>query len=198
MCDIRDVSRQSVEHALSLLPPERQKKALGTRHQQARAACVMGYLLVRFAVRTLYPDAEPGDFLIEGAGKPAPLCGVHFSLSHTQGCVAVAVSDSHSVGVDVEIIAKRPDGFAARYFSPDQRHRLSLSPDPDAALTRLWCAKEAVTKERGTGLCGTIADIPTERAASDTFALGGNRYAIALSPADRMPPCEWVPIECLI
>ena len=92
------------------------------------------------------------------------------SIAHADG-VAVAIAarnPSARVGIDLEPIADRPEGFEAAAFTQRERSLLDRCPaaDRDEWITRFWCAKEAAAKATGIGL----ADGPSgaEVVGSDT------------------------------
>jgi 3-oxoacyl-(acyl-carrier-protein) synthase/phosphopantetheinyl transferase/malonyl CoA-acyl carrier protein transacylase len=79
--------------------------------------------------------------------------GIEVSLAH-KGTDAVAIaSGSKAVGIDIELIAVRTDGFMNLSFTAQE---LKLIKDKDQAewSTRLWVAKEAYGKMLGQGLKG--------------------------------------------
>jgi 4'-phosphopantetheinyl transferase len=81
---------------------------------------------------------------------------LHFSLSHTDGCVAVAVSSSPLVGVDVQAMRERESfvAVAAHAFAADEAAALRALP-PGEQMNRFfdyWVLKEAYVKARGLGL----------------------------------------------
>ena len=74
------------------------------------------------------------------------------SVAHKDDlAVALVGAAGTTPGIDVEHVETRPPSFAAVAATPPE---LALAPDADtdAWLTRLWAAKEAVAKARGTGL----------------------------------------------
>ncbi len=87
----------------------------------------------------------------EAGGGPAP----YLSLSHTEDA-AVAVAASGPVGVDLERADAARDLDVASFATEDEVRRLAEAghPDDPTWATRLWCAKEAAAKARGTGLRG--------------------------------------------
>ncbi|MBQ8840666.1 MAG: 4'-phosphopantetheinyl transferase superfamily protein [Clostridia bacterium] len=90
-------------------------------------------------------------------GKPyIEIDGIHFSISHTDGLVVCAVSDS-PVGVDAERLSRRTDiridSFSKRYFTENEQSYLASSEDKRLAFYKIWCGKEATIKKLG----GTIA-----------------------------------------
>ncbi len=70
------------------------------------------------------------------------------SISHRGDYAAAAISlTSDLIGVDVEKIEPRPEGWTEQYFSKEE-----LIANDDAYLTELWAKKEAVLKMLGLGL----------------------------------------------
>ncbi|ONI68769.1 hypothetical protein BWI15_38005 [Kribbella sp. ALI-6-A] len=97
--------------------------------------------------------------LATSLGHPAPLThtptgrpvvdGLHVSLTHTTGAVAVAATHAGPVGVDAELRRDFPVGaMAARWFPPAEAGRV----DSPEKFLQLWTAKEAVGKALGQGL----------------------------------------------
>jgi acyl transferase domain-containing protein/phosphopantetheinyl transferase len=91
-------------------------------------------------------DSEPNGRPVV-VGRPE----LHVSVAHDDDVAVAIVSDRGAVGIDVEKIAPRADGFSDIAF---HAHELALGGDRDRDewMTRLWCAKEAVGKARGTGV----------------------------------------------
>jgi phosphopantetheinyl transferase len=78
------------------------------------------------------------------------------SIAHSGGlAVALAALDSRSlVGIDIEQLSTRTDGYATVAFAPHERQLVSAL-DEEARREwhlRMWCAKEAVGKALGRGL----------------------------------------------
>jgi len=97
-------------------------------------------------------------FLIDAGDAPAS-----FSLSHTHGMVACAVSNGADVGVDVECIDRHVNtaDIAARYFAPDEAAHL-VQLDAEARRNRffdLWTLKEALVKALGVGMAMSISSL---------------------------------------
>jgi 4'-phosphopantetheinyl transferase len=100
------------------------------------------------------PHGKP--FLLdEGGGSPS------FSLSHTRGMVACAVTSGIDVGVDVESVDREVNvlDIAARFFSVSEAQMLARL-DPTSRRERffdLWTLKEALAKATGVGLSESLA-----------------------------------------
>lgn len=181
---------QALDAMKKALPPER--LAACGKCEQRTAARVLGYFLARYAVLQLQPGADVTQWAVAPNGKPCFTgCGCHFSLSYAEPLVAVAISLSHPVGVDIERVRPRPAGFAARWFSADEAEAIAHAEDKEAALALLWTKKEAAGKKSGTGLAFCPAQIDVSHTASRIVELDGARYALAAT-ADALPAPKWV------
>ncbi len=107
--------------------------------------------------------------------------GVYFNISHTNGLVACAVSDTE-VGIDCEKIDKaydkRVQKFANRYFVENEINLLESSNFNLCVFFRLWTSKEAIIKRLG-GNMSLLKKIDTtkEKAKVITF----KNYIISIS-----------------
>lgn len=73
------------------------------------------------------------------------------SIAHSGG-EAVAIVQGAPIGVDIEPVARRDDGFVRAMATASERALLEGLPQRDVWITRLWCAKEALGKCLGTGV----------------------------------------------
>lgn len=95
----------------------------------------------------------------------------HFSLSHSEDIVAVAVS-SKPVGVDIEKCdpSRFTDDFAVKIATQAERMEMSPLNEQGEALNALWTKKEAIFKMSG-GNAFVPTDIETSRHATATKAV---------------------------
>ena len=81
---------------------------------------------------------------------------IRFSISHSDGIAAVAVTIGHEIGVDIEQVRDLPniEDMARKVFSPAERRAFSsLAADAkEKFFFRCWVRKEAVLKARGIGI----------------------------------------------
>ncbi|MBG0810447.1 polyketide synthase dehydratase domain-containing protein [Methylosinus sp. H3A] len=84
----------------------------------------------------------------------------HVSIAHCEDR-AIAAAHSGRVGVDIERIADRDDGFLAAVAGPDEREKVKALGRARRAewITRLWGAKEAVGKLLGSGVDGRLKSL---------------------------------------
>lgn len=146
---------------------------------RARRMFLAGRLLCRHALsaRTGRPP-DQWRFGYGPFGRPEPEPdgdGVRFSLSHTRGFLACAVSHGRSVGVDVEHrpASAESAGHVARFFSAEERAELAaLAPADRVARTgELWVLKEAYLKGLGTGLHRGLDGFSFTPRAADRIAV---------------------------
>ncbi|MCC6355064.1 MAG: 4'-phosphopantetheinyl transferase superfamily protein [Verrucomicrobiae bacterium] len=111
------------------------------------------------------PDAVR--FVTGPRGKPLLAPGhappLHFNVSHSGDIVAIALSATFAVGVDVEMLGRLDDwrAVADRIFSPREKAEMDTVPHGERhrAFLNAWTRKEAVLKASGEGLVDDLASI---------------------------------------
>ena len=124
------------------------------------------YRVTRALLRTVlsrYYPLPPKDwqFLVGPYGRPeishqAACAGISFNISHCAGIIALAVSTTRAVGIDVECLRERFSclEIAEHYFAPEENKALQTLPASQQPLGFLeyWTLKESYIKARGMGL----------------------------------------------
>jgi phosphopantetheinyl transferase len=114
--------------------PYAKRLELERRSASDRAAALAAYALALEAAGRLRGAAVPAsDLRFPQDGKPYLDGGPHFSVSHSDACIACAASVDLDCGLDLETAGESAD--------PDRRSRLLR-----------WTATEAVMKAAGQGL----------------------------------------------
>jgi 4'-phosphopantetheinyl transferase len=148
---------------LATLSPDERQRAERFVFERHRHQFVLAHGLVRLALSSLVPsvDAAAWRFRADENGRPhvaGPVGAgsLHFSLSHTEGCVACVISACEAVGIDVEDTSRRDSllAIADRILSPEEIVALRALPEADQIdrLFDYWTLKEAYVKARGQGL----------------------------------------------
>jgi len=92
-----------LEHALMTRLPYARRLELERRDPAARSASLQGLgLLAEGIVRLRAAAFDPSRLRFPQGGKPSVEGGPHFSISHSAGRVAVALSDRCELGLDIE------------------------------------------------------------------------------------------------
>ncbi|MFD9533229.1 beta-ketoacyl synthase N-terminal-like domain-containing protein [Streptomyces sp. NPDC060010] len=144
------------------------------RSPRERAGWLLGRIAAKDALRGLLWDGGAGAvFPVEvpvgndPSGRPVPegplVSGVHLSIAHKDRLAVALAHRTRPVGVDVETVTTDPDALTRIALGPGERalaERLAALDGGTlpAALTTLWCAKEAAAKAEGTGLAGRPRD----------------------------------------
>jgi 4'-phosphopantetheinyl transferase len=148
---------------IATLSPKERQHADRFRFERDRRQYVLSHGLLRAALSRLVPAAHPAEWCFEPDhyGRPMIVGPVgagllHFSLSHTQGCVACVISPFTVVGVDVEETSRRDSclAIAEHCFSSEEVASLrNLTAQQQSDLFfDYWTLKEAHVKARGKGL----------------------------------------------
>jgi acyl transferase domain-containing protein/phosphopantetheinyl transferase (holo-ACP synthase) len=120
---------------------------------RVRRGWLLGRMAAKDAVRFHHWNAGvgliwPAEIVISNDDSGKPLVnGLQLSIAHKDG-IAVALVGTQPVGVDLEKIEPRAESFLAVAFTQAER----MLGDGDEHWARLWAAKEAVAKLRGTGM----------------------------------------------
>ena len=169
-CNSALLASDAVENASCHLSREEINRGDRFRLNADRRDFTVAHDLLRRALSS-YTDLSPSDwrFAIDARGKPTidnagpKLNGLSFSLSHTQGFVACAVTKKALIGIDVERIdlTLPAQDIADRYFSEEEAQQLrDCSSDLRAVrFTEMWTLKEAFLKAVGVGHFRSPTDV---------------------------------------
>lgn len=125
------------------------------------ARAVLGLAIAPADIPLVVPGEDAGpivDPAFPATWGTAPL----ISIAHKgERALAMAADPARfaGVGVDLEEIAPRTPAFLETAFSAAERDRIAALPEGrarDTAITRFWCAKEAVGKSFGLGLAHAL------------------------------------------
>jgi len=110
-------------------------------------------LVLRKALRERYGIENHSIKIGKGEyGKPfLENSPIKFSISHSNNCVAVAVSENE-IGLDAEKISMWYQDISKNYFSKSEHEYIVHAKDINKAFFEVWTKKEAYLKMKGTGL----------------------------------------------
>jgi 4'-phosphopantetheinyl transferase len=146
----------------ALLIDEDRQRAARFRQPRDRHNFMLGRAMVHHLVRP--PGASmPHAFLRGPHGKPYLPDPPFFNLSHSDGWVACAVSQTDAIGIDVETFARLGDyrDLVPAIAHPAESRCIeqALPAHRLALFKRCWTRKEAVLKATGKGLTDNLRDI---------------------------------------
>ncbi len=187
-------SPHAIEACRAVLSSEETERAERFVFERHRLQYILAHGLLRFALSEAAPHVAPSDWTFRTGrygrpfvAAPSSATAIHFSLSHTEGCVACVVSAHEAVGVDVEQLSPRNALMetARSAFSPDEIETLK-GLEAGAFLVRFydyWTLKEAYLKAKGFGL-----HLPLDRFS---MRLGPGGIAIRFEPEIVDDPQAW-------
>lgn len=146
-------------------------------------------LVARASLRLMLAEvrgvpAQDLQFRYNEYGKPL-VDGVYFNVSHTKDRIAIAVSTTHVVGVDIESVRLMRDlhAIAKRFFAEPEVEDLRNTAVPEERFFQYWTLKESYIKARGLGL-----SLPLDQF---WFDLSGECPAIRFLSGIGDDPARW-------
>lgn len=157
---VADVSPLAKDDSLfnkvySSVSPERQQKTDRFRFKNDKCLSLCAEYLFMCACRDFGVEYTGQKVTAEDNSKPRfEDCNICFNLSHS-GNKAMCIMSDYEVGCDIERKHKTNTDIADRYFSPDEKHLLSVcksEKEKEELFFRLWTLKESFIKCVGLGL----------------------------------------------
>lgn len=142
---------------LKSLPEWRREYVLKYKKADDRKRAVLAYVLLREAAERRFGVGEIPDFSYNEFGKPyfENKC-FYFSISHSRSKVVCGVYESE-IGVDIQDISPYNEKVAKRLGME------ITEKEKDSCFTRLWTAKEAISKFEGKGLNLPFSSIDADK-----------------------------------
>lgn len=94
-------------------------------------------------------------YSIDKNGKPVS-DNIYFNVSHSHEIVAIAVSQNHPIGLDIETNRKL-DEKLVKYIASKEETKFIKD---DLSFMQVWTSKESLLKCVGTGLKDNLKDVP--------------------------------------
>lgn len=185
------------ENADYLLSDYRRGKLSKAKKETSRKEGIGAELLLNYAVKQCLPTfALPLNITVGRCGKPTLQNGeLQFSLSHSEGLVAVALCDS-AVGVDIQAKTQYNRALAKRFFAEDEQRYIDNHADKDKLFTEVWCLKESYIKALGTGLHTPLGSFSTvDMSCARVFDIGSHMLAVCVPDCEDVIPDEIKRIE---
>jgi hypothetical protein len=181
--DVYFAQLPSVLGRRGMFPPERETYILQTGNPVLQRQRYYVWLLLEYALfHSLEKHLPELQLYVENGKWTSPVC--HFSLSHGDNGLAVAVSNA-PVGVDIQKCISK-DKAPSFILSPNEVPLFENATDKTSFLTELWTKKESIFKasnEKRFLPC----NVDTTNATAETrwVELAGERYAVSASSPIR-------------
>ena len=167
----------------SLYPKSRYREILECKNENARREKYLVWKLLEQAIKIATNlDFANLEFTKTTNGKW--ICpDLHFSLSHTDGVVCVAVSDL-PIGVDVEVVKDIRPVLADKILT--EREKAIMESMPTEKMGRFlldaWVKKESIFKMRGgEALLPNRIESASVKVKMHSVTVSGREYVIAIA-----------------
>jgi len=194
---------EALERELPRLTAQDREHARRLREPHARRQRLAIYAALRIALeRVGGPQVRHQRIIRPIGGRPRlEVSGPAFSLSHTGGLALIGVTQSPTIGVDLE---------ATRSIRMSRRRREEIlaagagfigkpaldDPESEPAVLQAWCRLEACAKARGSGVAALLGELGLRDRRGRQLPLAGVAEAARrlvrdahLTVADvRLPP----------
>ena len=144
--EILDFPEETVLEELAVFGEKLKNHVTAYRNPEARIMSVKAWLLLKKLLEEIGEADREVEFTEQGKPFFKDRDDLFFSISHTSGAAAAAVSDG-PVGVDIERV--RPEwkeSLTARFLTSEEQRVFQED------YTRAWCRKEAAAKITGAGI----------------------------------------------
>ena len=168
-----------------------QRKNENARADSFFALCLLSSLCDRLGV-----DKASLSLCRDESGRPFfKDSRLDFSISHSSGTVAVALSDLSCVGIDLElspITQKHANELAKRYFAPEEVKIVKEgliggeNLGEIEAFRYIWTEKEAYTKMSGIPLSHVLSSTDTPKGFVRHISVGEITLALCSSGEDEI------------
>lgn len=203
---------EEVERMCGFVSEQRREQALWYKHIFGQFACLKSYCMLLELLRKhrLIGANECPDFVVNAYGKPRlklDEIGValsaesgensgevgtigaqlDFSISHCRKGILVAI-DTQPIGVDIESVRRVDEALVEHTMNSREIEEIHASDNPDMAFTRLWTQKEAVLKQRGTGINCDLRNVLTTNPLLNLQTIVDTQKGYAYSLARKISP----------
>jgi len=175
-------ARDSLIHLESCLDHRDRERAARFHFADDRARFILGRGLLKKCLG-FYLEQKPATIELAYTDLGRPILphdeDIHFSISHTQDLVALALTSGARIGIDLEYTQSHVDliELAGRIFSEDDLKLFQALPNGEkpGAFYRVWTRKEAYLKARGEGIAEGLQLISVSLGAEETASVIDSR-----------------------
>ena len=135
------------------------EQALQLIHHDKRK---LHWFAARVLLRTMLNTQAPIRCRADENGKPFLVdLPYQIAISHSFDYAAVMLSETQSVGIDIELMSAKIVALAPKFLSPAEQSFIDAE-HPTEHLYACWCAKEAIFKLHGKRGVSLLNDIHLE------------------------------------
>ena len=189
--DMNRCTPDEVQRLLPLVTADQQEFALKFKHTFGQFTTLKSFLMLKelLVENNLVPTTDPLRFEFNTHGKPhlAAHPHIHFNISHCPNAIAVAVDDM-PIGVDVERYVTPSDSLLNYCMNDNEVKQVRESAMPERTFASFWTQKEALFKQRGTGITHELREVlahPHPNVVLDTRVFDEQQFAFTIATTAR-------------
>lgn len=175
-----------VDTSAPVHPAARYSEILDCKNGNAKAEKYLVWRLLEHAVKN-YTNLDFANLQFTKTDTGKWMCPeLHFSLSHTDGLVCVAISDE-PIGVDAEAVRSVRHELASRILTDKERMLFECEPESGRGehLLKSWVTKESIFKRGGgTALLPNRIEAAEHPTALRHVTVGTCEYLISVCHTD--------------
>ena len=165
--DFKNLSKHNLQNYVNIMPIERIKKYNQYSSNKNKLNCLVSYLLLWFALKQNHLIESHPSFTYGANQKPyiKQNSNIFFNISHTNGCVTCAISNSE-IGVDIEKIRPINLNISKKICTPSEQKLFDKSSNKSNFLLTIWTKKESYVKCKGMGYSYGLKNVDTTKIRS--------------------------------
>ena len=173
---------KDADTSVPLHPVHRHIEILECKSDKTKAEKYLVWRLLEHAVKN-YTSLDFANLQFAKTDTGKWMCPeLHFSLSHTDGLVCVAISDE-PIGVDAEAVRSVRPELASRILTDKERMLFECEPESGRSehLLKSWVTKESIFKRGdGTALLPNRIEAAEHPTAIRRVTVGTQEYLISV------------------
>ena len=179
--DFENLSKNNLQNYVNIMPLERIKKYNQYSSDKNKLNCLVSYLLLWFSLKQNHLIKIPPSFIYGDNQKPyiKQNINIFFNISHTNGCVVCATSDSE-IGVDVEKIRSINLNISRKICTPYEQKLFNQSSNKSNFLLKIWTKKESYVKMNSGSIFANYSKIDTT-ILSNIYCFKHKNFIISIS-----------------
>lgn len=161
--NMNDFSSENYDEFLTFLDEVKRLQYSSASNPERKKSILLSQGFAKETISKQYDiPKEKLIFSVTSSGKP--YCKshpeIHFSLSHSDSFIALAISES-PVGIDIEKLRNPAEDLINRVCCENEIKKINESENRSRAFTEIWTKKEAYLKALGTGIDRELKTLDT-------------------------------------
>lgn len=181
-----DYENKKIDDFLLSIPKNKKDRALKYSYNDCINS-IIGYKLLEKEAKEHWGMDKLPPFGYTFYGKPylkkKATDNFFFNISHTNGCVAVALASS-PIGVDVECIKNMDLNIGEMFLNVKEKKQIIDDIDEENTMseeTRIWTLKESYLKRTGIGLIDNLMEVDTTKFRTNATSFKFDEYWVSIN-----------------